>query len=146
MFIKKYAEFLLEVRDKKVNHAGDKQEKDFITELQKELNTKQNQNNNLNNKTMSKFNKFFADHGIKIVLVLVLLSYFKSCGIDSEVERIKKEQRALINEVDTLSSQIVNEEEMIFLIKTVPAWKTLRIEEISDKERISINALEEKED
>ncbi len=95
---------------------------------------------------MSKFNKFFADHGIKIVLVLVLLSYFKSCSIDSEVERIKKEQRILTTEIDTLSSQIVNEEEMIFLIKAVPAWKTLRIEEISDKERISINALEEKED
>ena len=95
---------------------------------------------------MSKFNKFFIDHGIKIVLVLVLLSYFKSCSIDSEVERIKKEQRILTTEIDTLSSQIVNEAEMIKLIKEVPAWKTLRIEEISDKERISINALEEKED
>jgi len=94
---------------------------------------------------MSKFNKFFADHGIKILVVLVLLTYFKSCGIDSEVERIKKEQRILTNEIDTLSSQLVNEEEMIYLIKTVPAWKTLRIEEISDKERISINALEEKD-
>jgi hypothetical protein len=94
---------------------------------------------------MSKFNKFFIDHGIKIVLVLVLLSYFKSCSIDSEVERIKKEQRILTTEIDTLSSQIVNEAEMIKLIKEVPAWKTLRIEEISDKERISINALEEKD-
>jgi len=94
---------------------------------------------------MSKFNKFFTDHGIKIVLVLVLLSYFKSCSIDSEVERIKKEQRILTTEIDTLSSQIVNEAEMIKLIKEVPAWKTLRIEEISDKERISINALEEKD-
>ena len=75
-----------------------------------------------------------------------LLTYFKSCSIDSEVERIKKEQRILNSEIDTLSSQLVNEEEMIYLIKTVPAWKTLRIEEISDKERISINALEEKED
>ena len=95
---------------------------------------------------MSKFNKFFADHGIKIIIAIMLLTYFKSCGIDSEVERIKKEQRILTNEIDTLSSQLVNEEEMIYLIKTVPAWKTLRIEEISDKERISINALEEKED
>jgi hypothetical protein len=95
---------------------------------------------------MSKFNKFFADNGIKIILALVLLSYFKSCSINSEVERIKKEQRVLITEIDTLSSQIINEKEMIYLIKTVPAWKTLRIEEISDKERISINALEEKED
>ena len=95
---------------------------------------------------MSKFNKFFADHGIKIVLALMLLTYFKSCSIDSEVELIKKEQRILNSEIDTLSSQLVNKEEMIYLIKTVPAWKTLRIEEISDKERISINALEEKED
>ena len=95
---------------------------------------------------MNSFNKFFKDHGMKILIVLLILSYFKSCSIDSELERIKKDQRILTTEIDTLSSQIVNEEEMIYLIKTVPAWKTLRIEEISDKERISINALEEKED
>jgi hypothetical protein len=93
-----------------------------------------------------KFQNWMSKWGTTVILVLVLLSYFKSCSVDSEVERIKKEQRILTNEIDTLSSQIVNEEEMIFLIKTVPAWKTLRIEEISDKERISINALEEKED
>jgi len=95
---------------------------------------------------MNKFNIFLSKHGVKIIIVLLLLSYFKSCSIDSEVELIKKEQRIMNNEIDTLSSQVVNEEEMIYLIKTVPAWKTLRIEEISDKERISINALEEKED
>ena len=117
----------------------------FITELQKEKNLNQNQNKNLNNKQMNKFNKFFADHGIKIIIVIMVLTYFKSCSIDSEVERIKKEQRILTTEIDTLSSQIVNEAEMIKLIKEVPAWKTLRIEEISDKERISINALEEKD-
>ena len=94
---------------------------------------------------MNKFNNFFADHGIKIIIVIMVLTYFKSCSIDSEVERIKKEQRILTTEIDTLSSQIVNEAEMIKLIKEVPAWKTLRIEEISDKERISINALEEKD-
>ena len=94
---------------------------------------------------MNTFNKFFADHGIKIIIAIMLLTYFKSCSIDSEVERIKKEQRILTTEIDTLSSQIVNEAEMIKLIKEVPAWKTLRIEEISDKERISINALEEKD-
>ena len=93
-----------------------------------------------------KFQNWMSKWGTTVILVLVLLSYFKSCSVDSEVERIKKEQRILTNEIDTLSSQVINEEEMIFLIKTVPAWKTLRIEEISDKERISINALEEKED
>tara|TARA_R110000764_G_scaffold28560_7_gene67254 strand:- start:2331 stop:2618 length:288 start_codon:yes stop_codon:yes gene_type:complete len=94
---------------------------------------------------MNTFNKFFADHGIKIIIVIMVLTYFKSCSIDSEVERIKKEQRILTSEIDTLALQLVNEAEMIKLIKEVPAWKTLRIEEISDKERISINALEEKD-
>jgi len=95
---------------------------------------------------MEKLNKFLADHGTKIIIALLALTYLKSCGINSDVEKIKKDLRQTEAEIDTLASQIVNEEEMIFLIKTVPAWKTLRIEEISDKERISINALEEKED
>ena len=68
---------------------------------------------------MSKFNKFFAEHGIKIIIVIMILTYFKSCSIDSEVERIKKEQRILTKEIDTLSSQLVNEKEMIYLIKTL---------------------------
>jgi len=94
---------------------------------------------------MNKFDEFLSKHGSKIIIILLILTYFKSCSIDSEVEKVKKDLRATEAEIDTLASQVVNEEEMIFLIKTVPAWKTLRIEEISDKERISINALEEKE-
>ena len=85
-----------------------------------------------------------------VLKVLPYAMYARSryAQLQTELARTnnKKEQRILTTEIDTLSSQIVNEEEMIFLIKTVPAWKTLRIEEISDKERISINALEEKED
>jgi hypothetical protein len=99
---------------------------------------------------MNKFNQFLASHGTKVMLVFLVLIYFKSCGINSDLDKVKKDYRALKAEVDTLTStideQTVNKEEMINLIKTVPAWKTLRIEEISDKERISINALEEKED
>ena len=99
---------------------------------------------------MEKLNAFLKNHGTKIMIVLLVLIYFKSCGVKSEVTRIKKDQRALVAEVDSLQSQlnrtIITEDLMIKLIKEVPAWKTLRIEEISDKERISINALEEKED
>mgnify|MGYP003635499156 CR=1 FL=1 len=105
---------------------------------------------------MNKLDTFLSKHGSKIIIVLLVLTYFKSCGIDSETTRIKKDQKALIAEVDSLQAQlyveitqlnriIITEEVMIDLIKTVPAWKTLRIEEISDKERISINALEQKE-
>jgi DNA anti-recombination protein RmuC len=99
---------------------------------------------------MSKLDTFLGKHGSKIIIILLVLTYFKSCGIDSETNKVKKELVKIQAEVDTLSSslnsRIVDEQRMIELIKTVPAWKTLRIEEISDKERISINALEEKED
>lgn len=98
---------------------------------------------------MEKLNAFLKNHGTKIMIVLLVLIYFKSCGVDSEVTRIKKDLRATTMEIDSLTnrldSKIISEERMIELIKTVPAWKTLRIEEISDKERISINALEQKE-
>lgn len=98
---------------------------------------------------MNKLDTFLSKHGSKIIIILLVLTYFKSCGIDSETNKVKKELVKVQAEVDTLSStlnsRIVDEERMIELIKTVPAWKTLRIEEISDKERISINALEQKE-
>lgn len=99
---------------------------------------------------MDKFNQFLVSHGTKVILIFLVLIYFKSCGISSDLDKVKKDYRELKAEVDTLTStideQTVNKEEMIELIKETPAWKTLRIEEISDKERISINALEEKED
>ena len=99
---------------------------------------------------MNKFNQFLADHGTKAIIALLVLTYFKSCSVDSDVEKIKKDLRVTNIEIDSLTNRletkIISEQDMIRLIKEVPAWKTLRIEEISDKERISINALEEKED
>ena len=53
---------------------------------------------------MNKFNTFLADHGTKIILVLLILTYFKSCGVDSEVTRLKKEvqaQQEVINKLPT---------------------------------------------
>ncbi len=77
-----------------------------------------------------------------IMLVMLLLGQCNSC---SKTNTVTKKVKELTVEVDSLQNVVVNQEEMIELIKTVPAWKTLRIEEISDKERISINALEEKD-
>ena len=99
---------------------------------------------------MNKFNQFFTNHGTKIIIAFLALIYFRGCGTNSELDRVKKELRVVQTEIDTLNttfeSTVITEEQMIELIKETPAWKTLRIEEISDKERISINALEEKED
>jgi outer membrane murein-binding lipoprotein Lpp len=83
---------------------------------------------------------------IYISLVMMLMLLLGQCGSCSKSNTVTKKVKELTAEVDSLQNTVINQQEMIELIKTVPAWKTLRIEEISDKERISINALEEKED
>jgi hypothetical protein len=42
---------------------------------------------------MNKLNKFFGDHGSKVITVLLILLYFKSCGVNSELNRLKKESQ-----------------------------------------------------
>lgn len=53
---------------------------------------------------MNKINQFFKDHGSKVITVLLILVYLKSCGVDREVSRLKKEAKAnteLINSLPT---------------------------------------------
>jgi arsenate reductase-like glutaredoxin family protein len=80
---------------------------------------------------------------IYISLTMMFILLIGQCGSCNKASTITKKVKELTVEIDSLQSTVINQQEMIELIKTVPAWKTLRIEEISDKERISINALEE---
>lgn len=99
---------------------------------------------------MNKFNEFLKNHGTKIIIAMLVLIYFKSCSTNSDVDRIKKDLRAVEAEIDTLNStvesMVITEDQMKELIKNTPAWNTLRIEEMSDKEKISINAIKAREE
>lgn len=53
---------------------------------------------------MNNINKFFADHGSKVITILLILLYLKSCGVNSELNRVKKEAKSnteLINALPT---------------------------------------------
>lgn len=53
---------------------------------------------------MNKVNQFFVTHGLKVIAVLLVLIYFKSCSIDSEVTALKKlnkENTEIINQLPT---------------------------------------------
>lgn len=50
---------------------------------------------------MEKLNNFLAKHGTKIIIVLLLLGYMKSCSIDSDVTRVKKQ----LVQLDSLASK-----------------------------------------
>jgi uncharacterized membrane protein (DUF106 family) len=51
---------------------------------------------------MEKINQFFKDHGSKIIIALLILIYFKSCGVDSELTKLKKEAKANAEAISNL--------------------------------------------
>jgi hypothetical protein len=68
---------------------------------------------------MKKLELFLQQHGSKIIIVLLVLMYFKSCGVDSELTKVKKELQA--------SQQI---------LKTLPTSKQLQIEGLKSEKRM----------
>tara|TARA_Y100000593_G_scaffold93491_1_gene188522 strand:+ start:1917 stop:2219 length:303 start_codon:yes stop_codon:yes gene_type:complete len=99
---------------------------------------------------MSKFNQFFDTHGTKVVIALGLLIYFKTCSTDRSVDKLDRKVEIVQIKSDSLKKTIdyklIDRLEMIELIKETPAWRTLEIEELSDKHSVPINAYKNKEE
>jgi uncharacterized membrane protein (DUF106 family) len=68
---------------------------------------------------MNKLDNFLSKHGTKIILVLLLITFFRSCGTNSELKKVKKE-------LQTLQIQI----------KEVPSRKDLEIEGLKSEKRM----------
>ena len=99
---------------------------------------------------MNKFDKFFSKHGIKIICALLVLTYFKPCSNGRNTDKVKDQVEEANTKIDSLESivnhKIITVPEMIELIKETPAWRTLEIEELSDKHRVPINSYKNKEE
>lgn len=67
-----------------------------------------------------------------VMLALVVFIFFRTCGVGSDVTRMKKE-------IEILKDENVTKVELIKIIKSTPNWKTLEIEELSDKNKVPIN-------
>lgn len=68
---------------------------------------------------MKKLELFLQQHGTKIVLFLLILMYFKSCGVDRELTKVKKELQT--------SHEI---------LKSIPTEKSLQIEGLKAEKRM----------
>lgn len=68
---------------------------------------------------MNKLDNFLSKHGIKIILVLLVLVYLKSCGTSSELNKVKKEFKA--------------QQE---IIQSLPSKKDLQIEGLKSEKRM----------
>jgi hypothetical protein len=76
--------------------------------------------------------KFLEKYGQLMMIVLLVLVLFRSCGTGSEVTRVKKQ-------LEDLQKNTISREQMIKIINETPAWKNLEIEELSDKNHVPIN-------
>ena len=68
---------------------------------------------------MNKLDNFLSKHGTKIILVLLLLTFLKSCGAGSELNKVKKE-------LQTEKS----------IIESLPTKKDLEIEGLKSEKRM----------
>ena len=71
--------------------------------------------------------------------ILVFLMFFKSCGTSSKLKSIEKENEVLKTKVDSLTGIALTESEMKQILEGTVMWRTLEIEELSDKNKMPIN-------
>jgi PBP1b-binding outer membrane lipoprotein LpoB len=71
--------------------------------------------------------------------ILILFIFLKGCGTSTQVKSTEKKVEQLNHKVDSLSTTVVNKDEMINILQSTTMWQTLIIEELSDKDHMPIN-------
>ena len=100
---------------------------------------------------MKKILGFIDKWGIRISFPLILIMFLKTCTTNTRIEKLNKDLVVKTQKIDSLigisnSKPFITKEEMVELIKRTPNWKTLELEELSDKNRIPINKLKNDEE
>lgn len=84
---------------------------------------------------MEKYQNYFTI----ATLTLCLFIFLRTCGTSSELSRIEKNIDSLNKKVHQMDSTSIKSNEMVRIIKETPNWKTLEIEELSDKNKVPVN-------
>ena len=93
---------------------------------------------------MKKVLNFIDEWGNRIMFLLLIVVFMKTCTTNNRIDKLSKtvtennENLVLILK-DIDSKDIPTKTDMVELIKNTPNWKTLELEELSDKNRIPIN-------
>jgi hypothetical protein len=53
---------------------------------------------------MNKLEQFLQKHGVKVIIILLFLTYMKSCSVNSELTKVKKELQSQKTVIDLLPS------------------------------------------
>jgi len=88
---------------------------------------------------------FIDKWGVRLTFILVIIIFLKTCSTNSRVEKVENNLTYQIKEIDStlnvINGRTISTDEMIEIIEETPFWKSLELEELSDKSRIPINKL-----
>jgi hypothetical protein len=84
---------------------------------------------------MEKFEKYL-NYVITLFLILIL---FRTCGISSELKKQDNKINEVVSDIRKVDSLTIKKDDMVKIIKETPNWKTLEIEELSDKNKVPVN-------
>ncbi len=88
---------------------------------------------------------FIDEWGMRIVVVLTIIIFLKTCTTNTKIDKVEKTLTTKIHKTDsiinTLPKNVLNKDGLVTIIKETPNWKTLELEELSDKNNIPINKL-----
>ncbi len=79
---------------------------------------------------MNKTNTFFKEHGSKVITMLLILLYFKSCSVDREVTKLKKEIKQHIEQSVEISNKTID------AISNLPTANDIKIEGLKSEKRM----------
>jgi len=88
---------------------------------------------------------FVDTWGVRLTFILVIIIFLKTCSTNSRVEKVENNLTYKIKEIDStinvINGKTISTDEMVEIIEETPFWKSLELEELSDKSRIPINKL-----
>jgi hypothetical protein len=89
--------------------------------------------------------KFIDQWGGRISFLMIVIIFLKTCTTNTKIDRVENTLTHQIERVDStvnmINGKTISTDEMIEIIEETPFWKSLELEELSDKNKIPINKL-----
>ena len=89
--------------------------------------------------------KFIDQWGGRLSFILIIIVFLKTCSTNSRIEKVESNLTTKLGMIDStvnvINSKTLSTDEMVEIIEETPFWKSLELEELSDKNRVPINQL-----
>lgn len=98
---------------------------------------------------MKKILNFIDTWGVRLMFPLVFIVFFQTCNTKGKINKVEDNLNSKIESVDStltveinsIPTEVLTKQDIEKLLKETPSWRTLELEELSDKNKIPINQL-----